>query len=179
MPVDMKRTIAITFAQMAKKKPIDKITVKELVEQCGISRQAFYYHFQDLLEVMEWCIRQMIRRVLENSLKAETPEKAIGEFVHVAVEQSDLLMRLLLSQRRAQVERIFIDGMRSCIRQIIYNKNPNLTMNYQDLEVTLNFYTYGMTGAIFEASRNGTVDEAYLTHKLYQLLLGTAAAELR
>ena len=46
MPVDMKVVIATAFGQMARKKPIDKITVKDLVEQCGISRQAFYYNDQ-------------------------------------------------------------------------------------------------------------------------------------
>lgn len=179
MPVDMKRTIADAFTQMAKKKPIDKITVKELVEQCGISRQAFYYHFQDLLEVMEWCIQQMVQQVLENSLRAETPEKAIWEFVHIAVEQGDLLMRLLSSQRRAQVERIFVDSMRACIREILCHKKPELTVNYQDLEVALNFYAYGIAGTIFEASRAGAIDQEYLSHELYQLLSGPAESEAR
>ena len=43
MTVDMKKTIATTFAQMARERPIDKITVKDIVEQCGISRQTFYF----------------------------------------------------------------------------------------------------------------------------------------
>ena len=95
MPVDMKVVIATAFGQMARKKPIDKITVKDLVEQCGISRQAFYYHFQDILEVMEWSIRQMVESTLQTSLRAETPEKAIEAFVSVAAEHGELLLRLL------------------------------------------------------------------------------------
>ena len=80
------------------------------MEQCGISRQAFYYHFQDMLEVMEWSIRQMIENALQNSLQAETPQKAIAEFIAAAAEHDELLFRLLSSQRRAQVERIFCGG---------------------------------------------------------------------
>lgn len=53
MPVDMKNVIAGTFATMAKQKGIDKITVKALIDACGISRQTFYYHFQDIMEVVE------------------------------------------------------------------------------------------------------------------------------
>ena len=53
MPVNVKNLIAETFVRLSDEKNIDKITVKDIVEACGISRQAFYYHFQDLLEVIE------------------------------------------------------------------------------------------------------------------------------
>ena len=54
MPVQVKPMIAEAFIRLSKQKNIDKITVKDLVEACGISRQTFYYHFQDILEVIEW-----------------------------------------------------------------------------------------------------------------------------
>ena len=172
MPIDMKCMIASTFAQMAQKKPIDKITVKDLVEQCGISRQAFYYHFQDILEVMEWSIRQMIENALQNSLQAETPQKAIAEFINIAVKHEDLLFRLLSSQRRAQVERIFVEAMRSSIRQILYSKKPDLVISHQNLEVALSFYAYGITGVIFENCKNKSLQVEQLSHQLYLLLSG-------
>ena len=50
MAVDMKQLIAETLARLLERKSVDKITVKELVETCGISRQAFYYHFQDIVD---------------------------------------------------------------------------------------------------------------------------------
>lgn len=45
MPADMKAIIAQAFKELAQQKSIDKITVKSLIESCGISRQTFYYHF--------------------------------------------------------------------------------------------------------------------------------------
>lgn len=47
MPVDVKQVIAETFAGLLEHKNVEKITVKELVDACHISRQTFYYHFQD------------------------------------------------------------------------------------------------------------------------------------
>ena len=44
MPVNVKNLIAETFVKLSDEKNIDKITVKDIVEACGISRQAFYYH---------------------------------------------------------------------------------------------------------------------------------------
>ena len=61
MPINMKAVIADAFVSLAQRKNVDKITVKDLVEACGISRQTFYYHFQDILEVIEWSMQQAMQ----------------------------------------------------------------------------------------------------------------------
>ena len=53
MPVDMKAVIAEALKKMMLQKSIDKITVKALIDERHISRQTFYYHFQDIMDVME------------------------------------------------------------------------------------------------------------------------------
>ena len=70
MPVDMKEKIAETLNQLLQNKKLDKITVKELVDACHISRQTFYYHFQDIMEVVEWRQQQTLRQAIEKSLAA-------------------------------------------------------------------------------------------------------------
>ena len=172
MPVDMKVVIASAFAQMARKKPSDKINVKDRVEQCGISRQAFFYHFQDILEVMEWSIRQMVESTLQTSLRAETPEKAIEAFVSVAAEHGELLMRLLDSQRRARIEEVFVEALRSNMRRMLCAKRPDLAVNHQDLEVALSFCAYGIAGVLFENCKNRELDVERLSRQLAQLLSG-------
>ena len=53
MPVTTKDSIAAAFLDVASKKSIDKVTVKDVVEACGITRQTFYYHFRDMMDVIE------------------------------------------------------------------------------------------------------------------------------
>lgn len=78
MPIDMKTVISNTFVSMVKQKGIDKITVKALIEACDISRQTFYYHFQDIMEVIGWSLEQAAKNMLAKSLEADTPEEALG-----------------------------------------------------------------------------------------------------
>ena len=43
-------------------KPLDKITISDLTNDCGISRMAFYYHFKDIYDLVEWaCIEDATR----------------------------------------------------------------------------------------------------------------------
>ena len=65
MPGDMKAKIADTLNEILKHKELDKITVKELVDACNISRQSFYYHFQDIMEVVEWYQDQALKQSIE------------------------------------------------------------------------------------------------------------------
>ena len=37
--------------KMAEKRPVNKITVRAIVEECKITRNTFYYHFHDLYDV--------------------------------------------------------------------------------------------------------------------------------
>ena len=60
LEVNMRRTrasIIEAFAQLLEERPINKITVKDIVKRCDINRNTFYYHFPDipslLLEMME------------------------------------------------------------------------------------------------------------------------------
>ena len=95
MPIDMKTVISNTFVSMVKQKGIDKITVKALIEACDISRQTFYYHFQDIMEVIGWSLEQAAKNLLAKSLEADTPEEALGILISSAVENRTLIRRLL------------------------------------------------------------------------------------
>lgn len=39
------------FMHLLNRKPLDKITVKEIVEECGINRNTFYYHYDDIYDL--------------------------------------------------------------------------------------------------------------------------------
>ena len=53
MPTFTKAAIKATFISLLNKKPLNKITVKEIVEECGINRNSFYYHFDDIPSLLE------------------------------------------------------------------------------------------------------------------------------
>ena len=53
------------------KKPLDKITIHDLTEECGISRMAFYYHFKDIYDLVEWACVEDARRALEAKCQNE------------------------------------------------------------------------------------------------------------
>ena len=53
-----KRALENSLKQMLLKKPLDKITISDLTDDCGISRMAFYYHFKDIYDLVEWSCKK-------------------------------------------------------------------------------------------------------------------------
>ena len=62
-----KQAIMQSFWRIAAKKPIEKITVKDVVEDCGINRNTFYYHFSDLYGLMEYLLIVETEKAIEKS----------------------------------------------------------------------------------------------------------------
>ena len=56
MASSTKEALGNALKKMLSVKPIDKITVKDLVEECGVNRQTFYYHFADIYALMDWTL---------------------------------------------------------------------------------------------------------------------------
>ena len=63
-----KKAIANSFLGLLQEKPLEKITVKEIVEDCGINRNTFYYHFDDIPSLLELILREETERVLGEHL---------------------------------------------------------------------------------------------------------------
>lgn len=49
-----KRALAASLIKLLSQKPLDKVTVKDIIEDCGVNRQTFYYHFKDIYDLVDW-----------------------------------------------------------------------------------------------------------------------------
>ncbi len=49
-----KRLIADTFKQLITMQPLDKISISDIVNACGLNRKTFYYHFEDKQALICW-----------------------------------------------------------------------------------------------------------------------------
>ena len=175
MPVNVKPLIADAFLKLSKEKNIDKITVKDIVDECGISRQSFYYHFQDILEVIEWSAEQAFQKLLERSMETDDAEAVFQDFITASDEASAMLRKLLNSQKREQVERLMVRSVRAYLQELIRRKGPIADIPYEDAEAALSFCTYGIVGLLLEYCEKKDVDRERLARQMYRLLTGRMA----
>ena len=153
MPVQVKPMIAEAFIRLSKQKNIDKITVKDLVEACGISRQTFSH-------------------LLEQSLAADGPEAVLRGFLETSEESAELLQKLLHSQKREQVERLLVRSVRTYLKEVIERRGPVPGLSYEDMDTALSFCTYGVVGLLLESCEKKSADRARRARQMHHLLAG-------
>lgn len=172
MPADMKKNIADTFVQMIRRGNIDKITVKALIEECHISRQTFYYHFQDIMDVLEWSTRQATQLLTEKSLQAEDMRSALQIFISFFVEQYPMLQKLINSQRRAQIEQILVDSVGTYLTKMAQAQQQNVSVNYADQDILLRYNACGLVGVLLAYGGKSDLDHNRLALQLEKILSG-------
>lgn len=59
-----KRAIEASLKKLLLVKPLDKITISDIAEDCGINRMTFYYHFKDIYDLIEWSCEEDAAKAL-------------------------------------------------------------------------------------------------------------------
>ena len=172
MPADTKQMIAGKLFELLEHRKIDTITVKYLVDACHISRQTFYYHFRDIMDVLEWGARQTLERDLQELPKIQDPRAAIGRFIGGILQRRTALRMLLNSQRRAEYEQLLRQPFRAYLQELFRRRYPAPRLSVADADAMLTCYTYGILGLILERYEQPQPDEALLADQVCRLLSG-------
>ena len=141
-----------------------------MVETCHISRQTFYYHFRDILEVIEWFVQQIFEEVLEHRTSLNPSEDTLRTFIEASSEADILLQKLLHSQRREQVEKIFVNAVRSYLQEMFARQELKPDLPVAEAKVMLDFCTYGIVGLLLENCGKKSLDKEKLTRQIQRML---------
>ena len=140
-----KEALADALRQMMKVKPIDKITVKDIVEVCGVNRQTFYYHFDDVYDLLEW--------VFEEGANANLPSEVVYDnwkltFMDYLEKNSDFTLNVYNSNSRLYMLRYLKAKMKACIESFAVIVSEGKNIERQDFEFITEFYATCAIGFI-------------------------------
>ena len=95
-----KKAIKTTFLSLLEQKPLNQITVKMIVEECGINRNSFYYHYQDLPTLIEEIYQEQADAIIESHPTIESIEDALKTAVDFASRQRRAILHVYNSVNR-------------------------------------------------------------------------------
>ena len=100
-----KKSLANALYQKMKVKPLDKITIKEIVDECGLNRQTFYYHFPDIFGLLEWMFQQDAEKLMKKYNNIDVWEQGFMELLCYIKKNKAVCMCTLHSLARDELER--------------------------------------------------------------------------
>lgn len=178
MSANTKNLIVTAFFDLARVKPLDKITIKDVVEACGITRQTFYYHFQDIFDVIEWSLQQHTQQMIDRTLAAQTTRDAFRIMLTILEDDEAVLAHLIQSRKQEQVERLLLAAVKGYFAALIPKRAVRNTWAIDELETVLNFYSYAIIGVLLENIGRKDADPDRLAGQLDRLARGEYFSKL-
>ena len=105
-----KQAIIDSFLHLAAKKSPDKITVRDIVDDCGINRNTFYYYFQDIYAVIEALCAELFEAIPKEESLAPTLSAFYTHILDFATARPTAARSLSLSLGFEGMERFLADG---------------------------------------------------------------------
>ena len=114
-----KRMFAEALKRALKKKSLSKITVKELVAECGVNHKTFYYHFHDIYDLIHWMLDRETVDVVNNINLLTDYEDAIRYILAYTRQNNYILNCLFDSMGRQQFSAFFYGDFICLIRGVV------------------------------------------------------------
>ena len=179
MSLTTKRALVESLKQMLNQRSLSKITVKDLVERCGVNRQTFYYHFHDIYDLMEWTIQDDADRILSEKLDYSDWKWGVASVLRYLQENRNLVLNIYHSVSHEAIARYLKRLLRPYILQVICSEME--TLEYmpceEDVDFLADIYTLAVIGIIMEwisreMEMNGTEERV---KKLFAAIDGSFA----
>ena len=156
-----KRVLAASLKKLLKQTPLDKITIQDLVNEAEVSRKTFYYHFQDIYDLLEWALVDEGRRVLEaHGTGASWQEKMWNTFQYFEENQTVILNIYRSVQRdSALLERHTSRLIYPLLEQLFEAQPRHEEVSEEDRQFLLEFYSYGIVKLFLYWVGNGMKPE--------------------
>ena len=167
-----KEAIAQTFLELLERRSIDKITVKDIVTECGINRQTFYYHFRDIYDLMEWSLAQDIEKYVGQRLSLEENWKdQIRLLFHSFYQRRIVILHGYDATNRMQYERIAVNWISQMVRKRLdaYPQAADVPAEKKDFISTV--YARGCAGFLLEWMEEGMPDERHVRLDDYFIMI--------
>ena len=96
--------IKTAFTELLEERPITKITVKDVVERCGVNRNTFYYHFRDMPDLAEAVIEESFLEMLPEELTLYTLSDSLSAIYEAVQGNRKVLLSLYRDTDRERFE---------------------------------------------------------------------------
>lgn len=148
-----KHALAAALKELMAQKPIDKITIHDITERCGIRRQNFYYHFEDVYDLMRWMFQEEAVSLLRQHEGTLLWQEGLLQLFRYIEENKAVCLCALRSVGREHLKRFFETDIHAIIHRTVEQFGHEVGAisagaTEADIELTTHFYVVALTGML-------------------------------
>ncbi len=175
-----KRALEASLKHLLLQKPLNKITINDIAEDCGINRMTFYYHFKDIYDLIEWSCEEDASRALAGKKTYETWQQGLLQIFEAVLENKPFIMNVYHSVSREQVENYLYKLTYNLMEGVVEEQAQGMSVRAEDKTFIATVYKYVFVGLMLDWIKGNMKDDpALLVDRLDQVIRGGINAALQ
>ncbi len=174
-----KRALEQSLKNLLLKKPLTKITVGDITDDCGINRMTFYYHFKDIYDLVEWSCLEDAKRALDEKKTYDTWQQGILQIFKAVQENKPFILNVYRCVHREQVEKYLQPLVDQLLLNVINEEAAGITVRDEDKQFIAQVYSYMFIGLMLDWIKDDMrEDPQQIVEKLSKLIKGSVSVAL-
>lgn len=145
-----KQAIKNSFLKLLNDRPLNQVTVKAIVEDCGINRNTFYYHFTDIPSLATEIITERVDQIIRQYANPDSPEACLNAAVQFMTENRRAVMHMYRSISHDTVAFYLMQICRHTVEAYAAAAYGDLPLSKEDREILIRFWQCECYGQIVE-----------------------------
>ncbi|PKM52647.1 MAG: dihydroxyacetone kinase transcriptional activator DhaS [Firmicutes bacterium HGW-Firmicutes-7] len=150
-----KKAISASLKKLMQDTPFDKITIVDIVNDCQVNRQTFYYHFKDIYELLGWIYKNEALTNIAEYKTFNTWQKGFLKIFTYVLENRLFCMNTFRSLAREHLEKFLYDIVFNLIIDVINEVAEDASLDDKEKTFISNFYSYAFIGILTNWMREG------------------------
>ena len=180
-----KKAIVDSFYNLLQKKQLNQITVKDIVTDCGVNRNSFYYYFEDIPSLLTEQIDFLCEKIMANYSEHSSIEDWLIYVLSLAKENRKILNNCLSYIERSTYEKYMTKVFGYIISKYIEKTAEVKSVSDDDREIIVRFFIYQYTGFFLDWFKNGMSDDisrlisrtSYLQDGILEMMISKASSQ--
>lgn len=180
MPQFTKRALIDSFIKLLNETSLDKITVKDIVDECGVNRNTFYYYFQDIYAMLDEIFRAEAEKVIKESELYKSWKDGFIKSAVFALENRKAIYHIYNSINREQLEKYLYNITESLMLKFVNLQAEGMNVSEEDKKFIADIYKYALVGMVLDwISRGMTDDTEIFIDKMEKIFDGSVKNALK
>jgi len=150
-----KKAMSDSLKTLLARKPLNRITINDIVQNCGISRMTFYYHFEDIYDLLKWTYLEDARAAIGENTTLETWQKGLESLLNLVLENKANILNVYHSASREQIELFLLQAAENLLMPVVESQAEGMKISPEGKRYVATFYAYAMMGATLEWVNKG------------------------
>ena len=174
-----KRALEDSLKHLLLKKPLNKITINDIAEDCGINRMTFYYHFKDIYDLVEWCCEEDAARALAGQKTYDTWQQGFLQIFEAVLDNKPFILNVYHSVSREQVELYLYKLTYDLLEGVVEEQARGMSVRPEDKAFIATLYKYMFVGLMLDWIKDDMrEDPRQIVDRLAKLIRGSMSAAL-